>query len=581
MKGFIEHTSFYVRVQAIYLFLLLPYMLHSQEFVCGMHHVDIIDSTANQTRSSCIPQLTNTPTYLYPELYLPSSLDNPIHVRINLIFVQRNDGSGNYQEDNEDHQVFLSEAMDDLNNRYAYLAQTLDYANCYVGSSFISDTKIRFEYRKYYIRDEYGWNSNGASGLHCDYLTWYLSYLDEQIRQCDTIPAGINVFFTEDIHHYTLYENGDTTAYLGGAACSRFPNFSNMSFSSRVHMPEYYSMYWCKVILQHPNVNDSVHAVLRSKYAKWLDDALAHELGHSLGLYHPINDYNYTDSYVNCINTIMRQESGMARNFLSPFKVGIIHYSLMGSNLQNYVPENAYAGTKSVTQDVSFPRMRFYHSLSIQSNVTMTCESILPEQAVITLNNGGLLNVDGGYLHSIADDWNGIVVNEGGALILSNTMVSDYNIEVKEGGKIIVAGDITLSGNHKITINNGGCICIDENAVLTLSDSLSIIEIAPNAYIDCENTTNSHCVTSMWDVTTRGNGMIAAYNEDNYIQNETISTTKLVTGSSVLAGYDVTNTKPVGEVVVTSSGHLVIQAVDNVILTRDVEIQQGGVLEIR
>ena len=110
---------------------------------------------------------------------------------------------------------------------------------------------------------------------------------------------------------------------------------------------------------------------------------------------------------------------------------------------------------------------------------------------------------------------------------------------------------------------------------------MSIIEIAPNAYIDCENTTNSHCVTSIWDVTTRGNGMIAAYNEDNYIQNETISTTKLVTGSSVLAGYDVTNTKPVGEVVVTSSGHLVIQAVDNVILTRDVEIQQGGVLEIR
>ena len=75
--------------------------------------------------------------------------------------------------------------------------------------------------------------------------------------------------------------------------------------------------------------------------------------------------------------------------------------------------------------------------------------------------------------------------------------------------------------------------------------------------------------------------MIAAYNEVNYIQNETISTTKIVTGSSVLAGYDVTNAKPVGEVVVTSGGNLVIQANSDVIFTRDVEVQQGGVLEIR
>ena len=581
MTSLISSTSFFRIMQICYLLLLFPYILCAQEFVCGMNDVDFAASPTNQMRSICIPQTTNTPTYPYPQLYLPSPTDSPIPIRINLIFVQRNDGSGNYQEDNDDHQVFLNEAMENLNSRYANLIQTSDYSNCYVGPSFISDTKIRFEYRKYYIRDEYGWNSNGAAGLHCSGTDWYLNYLDEQIRQCDTILPGINVFFTEDIHNYSLYENGDTTDYLGGAATSRFHDFSNMMYSSRVHMPEYYSMYWCNVILQHPNANDSVHTWLRSKYAKWLDDAMAHELGHSLGLYHPVHDSNYIDTHVNCINTIMRPASGMARNFLSTFKVGIIHYSLMGSNLQSYVPENVYAGTKNVSQNISFPRMRFYHSLFIQSDVTMNCEAILPKQATISLNNGGVMNVDGGFLHSILDDWNGIVVNEGGVLILSNTTIADYNIEIRDGGKLVIAGDITISGDHNVKINNGGCICIDEHAVITLADSSSIIEIAPYASIDCDSTMNNHCVTSVWNVTTVGNGMIAAYNEVNYIQNETISTTKIVTGSSVLAGYDVTNAKPVGEVVVTSGGNLVIQANSDVIFTRDVEVQQGGVLEIR
>lgn len=48
-----------------------------------------------------------------------------------------------------------------------------------------------------------------------------------------------------------------------------------------------------------------------------------------------------------------------------------------------------------------------------------------------------------------------------------------------------------------------------------------------------------------------------------------------------MAGYNVTNQKPVGNVIVTSDGHLRIQAIGDVVLTRDVEVQQGGELEIQ
>lgn len=53
----------------------------------------------------------------------------------------------------------------------------------------------------------------------------------------------------------------------------------------------------------------------------------------------------------------------------------------------------------------------------------------------------------------------------------------------------------------------------------------------------------------------------------------------MATGNNVMVGYDVTDTKPVGSVTVQDGGNLRIMAND-VILTRDVEIKQGGTLQI-
>ena len=46
-----------------------------------------------------------------------------------------------------------------------------------------------------------------------------------------------------------------------------------------------------------------------------------------------------------------------------------------------------------------------------------------------------------------------------------------------------------------------------------------------------------------------------------------------------MAGYDVTNTKPVGSVIVTNGGELRIKA-NETTLTKDVEVKLGGTLEI-
>lgn len=65
-----------------------------------------------------------------------------------------------------------------------------------------------------------------------------------------------------------------------------------------------------------------------------------------------------------------------------------------------------------------------------------------------------------------------------------------------------------------------------------------------------------------------------------YIQNEVIIGTKNVSARSVKAGYDVTDKKAYGDVVVQSGGSLNIEASEEVVLKNNVTIQQGGTLNI-
>ena len=76
-----------------------------------------------------------------------------------------------------------------------------------------------------------------------------------------------------------------------------------------------------------------------------------------------------------------------------------------------------------------------------------------------------------------------------------------------------------------------------------------------------------------------GNGRFITYYGTDYVQDTIITSNYMATGNNVMVGYDVTNTKPVGGVIVQDGGNLRIMAND-VILTRDVEIKQGGTLQI-
>ena len=51
--------------------------------------------------------------------YIPYQYQQSIPVHVNLIFFQKDNGSGNFQQDDEEHQRFWDKVTQDINYRYA------------------------------------------------------------------------------------------------------------------------------------------------------------------------------------------------------------------------------------------------------------------------------------------------------------------------------------------------------------------------------------------------------------------------------------------------------------------------------
>lgn len=531
----------------------------------------------------------------YIPIFMPKETDPTITVRLNLIFVQKNDGTGNFEENNAEHQLFFDDVINSLNRRYSSLV--LPDSNCFIGSDtdMIHDTRIRFVDHRYYIRKSMLWNNNlfGSMSQLCpDNNNWYLRELDDSIHQNSySYNKAINIYFTEDstlYHKYWVEQNLNDTSDFGNgntnAACSMFPSYTNWEESSRIHMPCQYSKYWWmkNIVPQKAQFNYSPWATeVRWWHVNSIAMTLAHELGHSFNLRHPNSEHPSSSFYpdIACNASIMYQGGEGPHNFLPPQEIGRMYISMMTTNLQQFIPVGTHLGTKTIDTIVTLPHMHLYHSLEIGStgNVTMPCDMLMQTGSQIKVLNGGILKIDGASLHSSFNPWRGIIVQSGGTLILSNTYIEDYNITVKSGGVLIIKNNLTISGDHSIEIENGGYLCVENTASIDLINKFSTIAIK-GAILGCPSC-GEQCISSLNGLTNSGDGQILKYVENGYIQNITITSDTLVTGNVVYGGFDVTPAEPVGNVIVEDGGHLRIRARET-ILTKDVEVKRGGRLDV-
>lgn len=532
-------------------------------------------SEPQQTPSSCISYSNN----ILDSRFIPGSGQSTIYIRLNLIFLQRSDGSGNFQENDTNQQAIINDIIKKVNVIYSELVAPAD-VNCLAGYSFVPNSKIQFVIgEKIFIKDNYGWNNNNDTkynGYKCPNApNWYLDYLDNQIVNNTSISRGVNVYFTEDSLMYDKYViNNTTTSYTGDSySCSQYPSVSDINRTSKVHMLNKFTIYnWSKNILpflpgySYMQVNDE----WRTSFINGSAINLAHEFVHTLDLGHATA----------CDN--LMNPGGGSHNFLKPLDIGHVHYMLSASNLRSFIPVETYAGVKDISTTETWKNMRLYSGLNIASTGQMTfpCNITMPYQSNIQVS--GSLTIDNSNINSIQNDWGGIIVKTGGLLVLNTTAISDYNIIVENGGSLIIKGSLSISGNHNIIVKSGGYMCIEVGTSIQLSDYNSLIKINEGALngVNPSLSVLSSCISNPTDIIISGNGSIIDYSQDVYIQNQTISSNKYIGGKNIFVGNHVTTSQAAGDVLINNSANVIFDC-KNIVFDPGFECAFGSTYEVK
>lgn len=244
---------------------------------------------------------------------MPASNSTSKVVKLNFIFVQKDDGTGNFQQGDPEHKQIYNDILTAMNS-------TLINMNTAACGGTTVDTKIQFEMNKIYIQDTYLWNNDHDLNTYkCpDRYNWYLKDLAQQIDNDPSIPKGIDIFFTCGGTAYTANIINNDSLYRGvNYACSMFPSL-NINDGSYVHMPDaFIKYYWMKhfATIQY---GEPWIPVVYGWYVGSMANALNHELGHSFALGH---DYTCTG------HNIMDNAGISARDFMTDPQIAKIHRS--------------------------------------------------------------------------------------------------------------------------------------------------------------------------------------------------------------------------------------------------------------
>lgn len=396
------------------------------------------------------------------------------HIRTNFIFLRKNDGTGGFQENNPDHQQYISDMITNLNNIYSNVPSSYD-PTCYNGAYGVyNDTKIRFDVNVMYLDNYSAWN-NQNKPLCPDDANYHLQTLNNQIVQNNPEPA-INVFFTEDeaaFQSIVINQNCPLPSNLPYTyvSCSQFPDHNNFNLNQSVHMRnvflKYYWMMNC-VVDNNCNNPDWINDPPTWEEAySWLaaGRVQAHELAHSVGISH----VNHNDCS-HCLDFLMNNNGCSWGNFLSPINIGYMHHSLSHTSMRKYVPADTYSNVPiQLSQNTTWSdNSRIYRGLSIQNGslFQLTTELIIPSQVDILLQGTSSLIASGATIHTPSTTSTlDLIVQQNSSVTMTNSTILNCNVSIQSGALTLNNATIDISNSGNFSVGLGSTLTFNSGTI--------------------------------------------------------------------------------------------------------------------
>jgi len=278
----------------------------------------------------CLAQTTKKKKKLPYEFPFDSSIEEMyLTVRINLVILQRSDGTGNFDEKNEEHRAVLNEMKWMFNEIFSNNRSYLD-TGCYSGKYEVSaDSKLRFKIDEMFIKNTHYWD-NTDQALCPDKQNWYLDHLDDSINAIPGRKPSINIYYTESSRFYkalVLDKNCSDSLKVPKGACSMWP--SDKYDYMRIHIPNYFLKYnsMKNCVANSAKYNFVDWPGVRWWFLDWYSKTTAHELGHALGLAHRNK----------CAENLMHV--GTYGIFLSADEIRLMKQNLLTKNIRRYIEE--------------------------------------------------------------------------------------------------------------------------------------------------------------------------------------------------------------------------------------------------
>lgn len=522
--------------------------------------------------------------------YIPYSYKSPLEVNINLFFIQKDNGTGSFREDNAEHQLFWDEIVAGVSKKFTEIKNS-NIDSCFAWKDpFLSDSRIRFKFNRHYLKDSRHWNWKlyGSTAFE---ISNELNVLKGDLEQRNDIPLGISVFFPENGDVFDecmdVIISGDTVS--SKSAGFAYASSPGVNYISKICMPDMYCRFmWAKHIWPRIDALKGYHTTwenpLRSILINSVITLLAHELGHALNLPHDNNHYG--ENY--CRDALMAPSghSEYSHTYIPPTEIGKMHEALMRMKLQELIANDIpSAGIMTVTHNLNWNGpFRCYADLNIATSGRLTMQGQVQMPPKSSIEISGHLYIRNGNIACVNanESWQGIWVKQGGLLWLENTTIKDFDIIMETGSTLVLAGNIRFENGHKVVLSNGVYVCAASNLAVsgtvlkpfytegpTSSAIISGIsdEVDPWYPISCSSQGNVVFIQNCTEIP-----------ETLYIQKEQINQDMTYVGKTILVGnsVDPNSSRPKGDVVVNAPARVKFVYKNRLVLDKGFRCNSGG-----